>query len=166
MGIVAVRRQSDRGRRGSPWPALTALYVAVLLVKVLYVGVVWAVPYVVGYVARPFEEALGPLGPWHVSRVWLAGFVLVTVLTALLAARYVNEATRAAAQMDREAAGRLALRKLVLAWVLLDSICFYGALSKVLLYPDVWSYGFVAVSTALTVAAGRPLWTPRRGESR
>jgi uncharacterized membrane protein (DUF485 family) len=141
--------------------------VAFLVVKVLYVGAVWAVPYFVGYLVRPFEEALGtPLGRWHVSRVWLVALILLTVLTALLAARYVNEVTRAFGRMEREAVERLALRRLLLAWLLLDSISFYGVVSKVLLYADLWCYGFVAVSTALTIAAGRPLWTLRRGESR
>jgi len=148
--------------KNSPVPvsrsALAILYVAFLVVKPVYFVIVAVVPYFVRWYVNLWKELAGmPLGDFSVSWRWLAGFGVLTVLTAFLAVRYAIEAGQAARETKRTEAARLVLRKLVLAWTLLDSISFYGVVSKVLRYPDVWCYGFVAVSTALTVAAGWPL---------
>ena len=146
------------GRRPGQWSAVTALYVALVVVKPLYIGIVAIIPYFVRWYLNLYQELLGVrIGDYSVSRIWLAGFVLLSVLTSLLAAQYAREAMRAMTTMDKAQAARLAFRKLTLSWVLLDSISFYGVASKALRYSDFWSYGFVAVSTLLTLAAGWPL---------
>ncbi|KPL11962.1 hypothetical protein AMJ85_02425 [candidate division BRC1 bacterium SM23_51] len=149
---------SDSGRKSTPLPALLALYVALLAAKVLYVGIVLLVPFFIRYFIGLFEEALGrPLRDYHVTRAWLGAFGLLTVLTAALAFRYASQAIEAPRRMESGAAVRLALRKLVLSWILLDSISFYGIVSKTLRYSDIWCYGFIVVSALLTLAAGWPL---------
>ena len=154
---------SNSGRKATFLPALLALYVALLVAKVFYVGAVLVVPYFVHYFIRLFEGALGtPLGNYHVSGVWLGAFGLLTVLTVVLAFRYAGGAAQAPARMESEAARRLALRNLVVSWVLLDSISFYGVVSKVLRYSDIWCYGFILLSALLTVVAGWPLLVMRR----
>lgn len=149
--------------RKSRWSALAALYVALLLVKPLYSGVILIVPWLVRYFVRNWEEALGiTIGDYSFSALWLIGFLLLTVLTGILGMRYAREAREAARHAEGKTSGRPPSGKLVLSWVVLDSICFYGVVSKVLRYHDLWCHGFVVVSTILTVLAGHPLLAMRR----
>ena len=146
-----------------PWSVLFALYLAFLAVKPLYAVIVALVPAFLRLLFSPLAEILGtPVATFHAGPVWLVFFVLLTILTITLALHYANEAVRAPARMERGLAVRFAIRKLVVAWVLLDSISFYGVASKMVGYANIWCYGFVVVSAFLTVAAGWPLLTLRK----
>jgi hypothetical protein len=153
---------TGRPQPGS-WAAVAALYVALIAVKPLYIGIVAIVPYVVRFFLALYEDILGaPIGNYRVRPIWLVGFVVLTVLTAILAAHYATEAAQAPTRMAKDKAARFAMKKLAFSWFLLDSISFYGVVSKVLRYSDMWCYGFVGISMFLTIAAGWPLLSLRR----
>jgi len=154
-----------RGPKASP-AALWVLYFSLLGAKVLYVGVIFAVPYFMKWFLGLFAElgsgTAASYADFRASGLWLGVFSALTVLSCLVAARFAARAADAARGAGRDEGVRVAARTLPVSWILLDSISFYGVVSKALKYSNFWCYGFVAVSTIGTILAGKPLVLLRR----
>ncbi|MBM3333691.1 hypothetical protein FJY63_03430 [Candidatus Sumerlaeota bacterium] len=160
---VASRTQ----RRPVSLLALTVLWVAFLAAKALYAAAVAVAPLFVNYAIESIEKTCDAkfLG-FRVGKEWAAPMVALAVVTTIVAAvltmTCIITRTNPA---PGEPARHLIFLRLLTAWVLLDSISFYGIVSKVLDYPDAWCYGFVAASAGLTALAGWPLFIAQRGRA-
>jgi len=143
---------------------LLVLWVAFLAAKGVYAAAIALVPPFVNYVIESIERASGAtfLG-FTVRKVWVAPMVALAAVTTMVATYLTITSIGHTNRIQSEAGKGLIQWRLLTAWILLDSISFYGIVSKVLSYPDTWCYSFVAGSAALTALAVWPLAVARHG---
>ena len=149
-------RGQDRQSKRRSWRSLALLYAAFIGLKFIYAAIVWATPLFVRWYIRRLEQALMTdlNETFRVGYTWLVLFLILALLTVLLAVRLAVQAVGRSNRPREKRQPVSGAAKLILCWILLDSVCLYGILSKILGYPNLWCYGFVVLSLVLTIGSG------------